>query len=139
MSRQFGAGKLEGEERKTLIQTVQWQLQEAAIGAIRPRLSEFCEAEVSAKLGREKRTLRRVSPEVREIDWYCGHCGCRDANQFTRDGHYRRALETGWGHLEGLQVPMLECQCCGHDVICRYTCAGYLGYPFQNQELHSLQ
>jgi putative transposase len=121
MSIQFVAGKLEGEARTTVIQAVQRQLQEGVLGAIRPLLTEFCEAEVSAKLGREKRTLRRVSAEVREIDWYCGHCGCRDANQFTRDGHYRRALETGWGHVEGLQVPMLECQCCGHDVICTYT------------------
>ena len=121
MSIQCVAGKLEGETRKALIQSVQKQLQEAAIGAIRPLLTEFCEAEVSAKLGRENRTLRRVSGQVREIDWQCGQCGCRDANQFTRDGHYRRALETGWGHIEGLQVPMLECQQCGHDVICTYT------------------
>ena len=91
MSRQCVAGKLEGGARTTLIQSVQRQVQEATIGAIRPLLTEFCEAEVSAKLGREKRTLRRVSPEVREIDWCCGHCGCRDANQFTRDGHDRRA------------------------------------------------
>jgi len=34
------------------------------------------------------------------------------------DGHYRRNLETSWGHLEDLQVPMLECQQCQHDVIC---------------------
>ncbi|TMD69299.1 MAG: hypothetical protein E6I91_02490 [Chloroflexi bacterium] len=121
MSIQFVAGKLEGEARTTVIQEVQSQLQEAAIGAIRPLLTEFCEAEVSVKLGREKRTPRRVSTEVREIDWCCGHCGCRDANQFTRDGHYRRALETGWGHIEGLQVPRLACQRCGHDVICSYT------------------
>ncbi len=121
MSIQFLPGKLEGEERKTIIQAVQRQLQEAAIGAIRPLLTAFCEAEVTAKLGREKRTLRRVSGQVHEIDWQCRHCGCRDANQFTRDGHYRRALETGWGHVEDVQVPMLECQCCGHDVVCSYT------------------
>ncbi len=55
MSRPFGAGKLEGEARKTLIQTVQRQVQEAAIGAIRPLLTEFGAAEVRAKVGREKR------------------------------------------------------------------------------------
>ena len=118
MSIQFLPGKLEGQERKEVIQEVQKHLQEAAIGAIRPLLTEFCEEEQKAKLGREKRSPRRVSEQAREIDWQCGHCGCRDANQFTRDGHYRRSLETGWGHIEGLQVPMLECQCCGHDVIC---------------------
>jgi putative transposase len=121
MSIQFLSRKLEGEERKEVIQEVQKQLQEAVIEAIRPLLTEFCEEEQTAKLGREKRSPRRVSEQAREIDWPCGHCGCRDANQFTRDGHYRRSLETGWGHIDGLQVPMLECQRCGHDVICTYT------------------
>ena len=121
MSIQFLSGKLQGEERKEIIQEVQKHLQKAAIGAIRPLLTEFCEQEVTAKLGREPRSPRRVSGQGREIDWQCAFCGCRDANQFTRDGHYRRALETGWGHIDGLQVPMLECQRCGHDVICTYT------------------
>ena len=121
MSIQFLPGKLQGEERKEIIHEVQKQLQEAAIGAIRPSLPEFCEQEVTAKRGREPRSPRRVSGQGREIDWQCASCGCRDANQFTRDGHYRRSLETGWGHIDGLQVPMLECQRCGHDVICSYT------------------
>src|SRR5205823_771300 len=101
MSIHFLPGKLEGQERKTIIQTVQKQLQEAAIEAIKPLLTQFCEEEVTAKLGRGQRHPRRVSGQAREIDWQCGHCGCRDANHFTRDGHYRRALETGWGHLQG--------------------------------------
>jgi len=62
-----------------------------------------------------------VSSQPREIDWGCGHCGCRDAHRFTRDGHYRWALATGWGLLEGLQVPMLECQRCGHEVVCSFA------------------
>ena len=102
-------------------------MQEAALGAIKPRLPEFCEEELTVKLGRGKRELRRVGGRAREIDWQCGQCGCRDANHFTRDGHYRRALETGWGHVEGLQVPMVECQCCGHDVVCTYTILGSIG------------
>ncbi len=121
MSIQFLPGKLKGEERKTIIQEVQKHLQEAALGAIKPLLTAFCEEEQTAKLGREKGSPRHVSGQVREIDWQCGHCRCRDANQFTRDGHYRRCLETGWGHVEGLQVPMLSCQRCGHDVVCTYT------------------
>lgn len=100
---------------------VQKRLQEAVVEVISPLLTEFCEEEVTAKLGRGKRVPRRVSEHVREIDWYCRHCGCRDAKQFTRDGHSRRALETGWGHVDGLQVPMLECQRCGHDVVCTYA------------------
>jgi hypothetical protein len=41
MSRQFVVGKLKGEERKAIIQGVQKQMQEAALGAIKPRLSTF--------------------------------------------------------------------------------------------------
>jgi hypothetical protein len=61
MSIQFSPGKLKGEERKQIIQAVQKQLQEAVTGAIKPLLTEFCEAEVSAKLSREKREPRRES------------------------------------------------------------------------------
>src|SRR3989440_10950700 len=121
MSIQFVAGKLKGEERKATTQGVQKKKQEAALGATKRLLTEFCEEELTVKLGRGKREPRRVGGQAREIEWQCGKCGCRDANHFTRDGHYQRALETGWGHIEGLRVPMVECQCCGHDVICHYT------------------
>lgn len=82
-------------------------MQEAALGAIKPVLEAFLEAEVTAKLGREKGELRRVSRQAREISWVCGHCGCRNANQFTRDGHYLRALDTGWGQIKARH----PCQC----------------------------
>jgi hypothetical protein len=117
---QFSQGKLNGEDRKQAIQTVQ-QLREAALAAITVVLETFLEAEVAAKLGREKGEPRRVCGQAHEIDWYCGHCGCRDANRFIRDGHYQRALVTNWGVVKALKVPMLECQDCGHDVICHYA------------------
>jgi hypothetical protein len=104
-----------------VLQSVQKQAKAAACEAIKPVLQEFLEAEVCAKLGREKGESRHSSGQPREIDWPCGHCGCQDANQFTRDGHYRRGLETGWGHLSDLRVPMLECQKCQHDVIIQFA------------------
>jgi putative transposase len=121
MSISFSQGKLQGDERKSIIQVVQKQAKAAALEAIRPVLREFLEAEVRAKLGRAKGTPRQASSTERPIDWQCACCGCSDANQFTRDGHYRRNLETGWGHLEDLPIPMLECQQCQHDVICCFT------------------
>jgi hypothetical protein len=121
MSIQFSQGKLQGQERTSIIQEVQKQAKVAALTAIKPLITAFLEAEQQAKLGREKGEPRRVSSQPREIDWQCAQCGCRDANHFTRDGHYRRTLATGWGLLEGLQVPMVECQCCGHDVVCRFA------------------
>jgi len=65
--------------------------------------------------------VRHISGQPREVDWVCGQCGCADAQHFTRDGHYRRSLQTGWGSIPELRVPMLECQQCGHDVICHFT------------------
>jgi len=121
MSIPFSQGKLQADERKTIMQVVQKQVKAAALEAIRPVLREFLEAEVTVKLGRAKGALRQVSSTERSIDWQCAHCGCRDAHQFTRDGQDIRNLETGWGHLEDLQVPMLECQQCQHDVICVFT------------------
>src|SRR5207302_8457688 len=50
-----------------------------------------------------------------------GCVGSAAAQHFTRDGHYRRSLQTGWGSIPELRVPMLECQQCGHDVICHFT------------------
>lgn len=116
MSIAFSPEKIQGKERKDVLQAVQKQAKAAACAAIKPVLQEFLEAEVCAKLGREKGAPRQVSGQPREIDWQCVFCGCQDANQFTRDGHYRRDLETGWGHLEDLRVPMIECQKCQHDV-----------------------
>ncbi len=54
MSLSFSQGKLQGEERKNIIQAVQKQAKDAALEAIRPVLMEFLEAEVTAKGGRAK-------------------------------------------------------------------------------------
>ena len=72
-------------------------MQQVIIDGVTQVLQEFLEQEVTTKLGRPKRSPRRMSSQARPIDWQCACCGCSDANQFTRDGHYRRSLETGWG------------------------------------------
>jgi hypothetical protein len=113
--------KINGQERKNIIHKVQAQLQQAALAAIKPLLTAFLEEEVTLKLNRPKSAARKVEPTPRPVDWACRSCGCRDANQFTRDGHYQRSLETGWGHLSGLRVPMVECQNCQHDVVVEWT------------------
>jgi len=118
MSITVSVDRIIGKERKEIIQTVQKQIKEAVLQVTQQVIVAFLEAEVTAKLGREKGAPRSVSDQLREIDWKCGNCGCQNANQFTRDGHYRRTLETEMGHLDHLRVPMLECQNCHHDVIC---------------------
>jgi transposase-like protein len=89
--------------------------------AIKQVLEAGLEAEVESQLGRKKGETRRISSQECKVEWRCRHWGCQDANQFLRDGHYRRNLETGWGHIQGLRVPMLECQHCDHDIICAFS------------------
>jgi putative transposase len=110
-----------GKVRKEIIQEVQKQIKDAVLQVIQQILVACLEAEVTGKLGREKGSQRTVSDQPRQIDWKCTYCGCGDANQFTRDGHYRRTLETELGHIDQLRVPMLECQNCHHDVICQFS------------------
>src|SRR5438046_842102 len=121
MSISVSVDRIIGKERKEIIQSVQKQIKEAVLQATQQVIMAFLEAEVPAKLGREKGRPRQVSEHPREIDWQCGQCGCQDAKQFTRDGHYRRTLETELGHIDQLRVPMLECQYCHHDVICLFS------------------
>ena len=121
MTIHFTQGKLEEQERQAILEEVYTQAKAAARAAVKALVEALLEAEVTAKLGREKGAVRHISGQPRTIDWMCGQCGCCDAQQFTRDGHYRRSLQTGWGSIEDLAVPMLECQRCGHDVICHFT------------------
>jgi len=121
MSIQFSQGKLQEEERKTILQQVQCHMQKVAQEAVRGVVSEVMEEEVRAKLGREKGQVRVENGQAREIDWKCANCDCADANYFIRDGHYQRELQTGWGTIQNLQVPMLECHHCKHDVVCNYV------------------
>jgi putative transposase len=121
MSITVSVASIKGRDRKEIIEEVQKQIKEAALQASGQVVMTCLEVEVTAQLGREKGSPRPMGEPVREIDWKCGHCGCQNANQFTRDGHYQRTLETKLGHIDHLRVPMLECQNCYHDVICQFS------------------
>ncbi len=69
MSIRFSQGKLQGEERKSVLQEVQKQAKAAALAAIKPVLRAFLEEELTVKLGRENGVPRRVNGQPREIDW----------------------------------------------------------------------
>ena len=57
MSIPFSQGKLQGEERKSILQQVQTQAKAAALRAIKPVLSAFLEEELTAKLAERNATL----------------------------------------------------------------------------------
>jgi hypothetical protein len=121
MSIAFSQEKLKREDRQAIVQAIQSQMQHVITQGVTLVLQGFLEQEVTTKLGRPKRSPRRVSSQPRLIDWHCAYCGSSDANQFTRDGRDLRTLETGWGHLDTLRVPMLECQGCQHDVVAQFA------------------
>jgi putative transposase len=121
MSITVSTARIKGKERKEIIEEVQKQIKEAALQVSRQVVLTCLEAEVTAQLGREKGIPRPSGEQPCLISWKCAHCGCQDANQFTRDGHYQRTLETKLGHIDHLRVPMLECQNCHHDVVCQFS------------------
>jgi transposase-like protein len=121
MSIHISAESIQGKQQKEIIKEIKQKAKEAALYAVKEVLEAGLEAEVEHQLGRKKGGTRCISSQPRQSEWRCGHCGCQDANQFLRDGHYRRNLETGWGHIQGLRVPMVECQKCFHDVICHFS------------------
>ena len=108
MTIHFQQGKLEAHERQAILEEVYQRAKTAASAAVKVVIEALLEAEVTAKLGREKGAVRHISARPCTSDWVCGHCGCADAQHFTRDGHYRRGLQTGWGSIQDLRVPMLE-------------------------------
>ena len=120
MSIHISVESIQGKQRKDIVKEIQRRAKKEALQAVKEVLEAGLEAEVEEALGRKKGGTRWISSQPRQIAWACGHCGCQDANQFLRDGHYKRNLETCWGHIEGLRIPMLECQHCSHDVICQF-------------------
>lgn len=121
MSISFSLQKLRGEQRRNILEEVQTRMQAEALEAVGRVATEILEREVTVKLGRAKRIPRQVDEQAREIEWQGTNCGCRDATYFTREGHYRRDLQTGWGQVQNLRGPMLACQKCQPDGICDYA------------------
>src|SRR5260370_39985825 len=97
MSIQFSQGKLQSQERKTILQEVQHQMQREALEAIRGVATGGLAAEVTAKLGREKGQPREAKSQARAIDWQCGTCECTYATQFRRDATHPPGLRTCGG------------------------------------------
>jgi hypothetical protein len=106
MSIPFSQGKLQADERKTILQVVQKHMKAAALEAIRPVLRDFLEAEVTVKLGRAKGAPRQVSSTERSIDWQGAHCGCRDAISLPAMG-----ITAGMWKQVGVIWKTCRCRC----------------------------
>jgi transposase-like protein len=76
-------------------------------------LGVILEEEVDNCLWRE-RYQRRGKARLRDSDrMVCLRCGSRKTSDFRRNGHYRRGLDTLWGHIE-FEMPQVECICGGN-------------------------
>jgi len=106
------------ETREEFVEDLIGEIGEQVQRVVARCLEEALEAEVTELLGR--RPYERRRPPGREGAAQCTRCGARDGQQFRRDGHYRRHLDTGWGRLE-ISMPQLEC-----------VCGGSVRVPFQS-------
>lgn len=74
-------------------------------------IEEALAAEVTELLGRGWYE-RRNPPGRRRVPTHCNRCGSQDPQDFRRDGHYERYLDTSWGRVR-ISVPQVECICGG--------------------------
>jgi putative transposase len=75
-------------------------------------LEEALETEVERWLGR-KRHVRRRKTKGQQVKIRCSRCFSHERRQFRRNGHYQRALDTGWGRVR-VNVPQVTCVCGGN-------------------------
>ena len=106
------SSEVKGSRRLAVFQQLVKQTRELAQSGLTRMMNEELDEEVTSELGRLPRMPRAMSGE-REMSWACHGCGQRRAQDFERDGHYPRGLQTMWGGLLPVQVPMLECRVCG--------------------------
>jgi transposase-like protein len=97
--------------RREYIEGLIAQIEESVRRVATRCIEEALEAEVTTLLEREWYERRR-SRKRRRTRARCQRCGSRDPQDFRRDGHYPRYLDTAWGRIR-INVPQVECICGG--------------------------
>lgn len=87
-------------------------LHEQIRGVIGRCIEEILEADVDHWLER-KRYERRKRSRRQKVKIRCSRCLSHQRQNFRRNGHYRRHLNTGWGRVL-LNVPQVKCVCGGN-------------------------
>lgn len=98
--------------RREFVEQLIRELQRAVQKVVARCLEEVLEAEVTALLQREWYVRRRRGERQQPGRARCRRCGSRNVQDFRRNGHYPRHLDTLWGRLR-IQVPQVECICGG--------------------------
>lgn len=105
---QVDESKEKGEYVRGFIEEMKGGVKEVIKRCIEAQL----EAEETKILEREHHRRRKRMKARGESEAYCQRCGSRKVNQFQRNGHYRRGLDTSWGHIE-IEMPQVRCECGG--------------------------
>jgi transposase-like protein len=102
----------ETENREEYLRELIGELHEATKTVIQRCIEAEIEREVTQGLqrkahGRSKRVNSRVTGAA-----VCRKCGSQQVSRFWRNGHYRRGLDTSWGHVR-IAMPQVRCRCGG--------------------------
>lgn len=102
----------ESENREAYLRGLLGEMREAMKEVTRRCIEAELEEEVTKALqrkahGRSKRVNRELKGAAK-----CRKCGCQQVNQFWRNGHYARGLDTSWGHVT-IGMPQVRCRCKG--------------------------
>lgn len=89
-------------------------LDEAIKEVVKRSVDTALEVEVDNQLKRKRHGRSKRIGESVNGQAYCRKCGSHSVRKFWRNGHYRRGLDTHWGHLE-VEMPQVRC-CCGGSV-----------------------
>lgn len=98
-------------DRQEVFEDIVDRVQDVTCSVLSSILNEELDAEVTEGLQRGFRRPRSASGDTR-TPWACHGCGTKNASDFVRDGHYPRELQTTFGALDQLRMPMVECTCC---------------------------
>ena len=110
----LGAVSLQVERSRSRQAFVEWliaQVEEKVRHVVERCIEETLEAKVTGLLEREWYE-RHKPPGQRRVPARCNRCGSQAPQDFRRDGHYLRYLDTSWGRLR-ISVPQVECICEG--------------------------
>ena len=103
----------EAETREAFMQLFHEELQGVVQEIIKRCIEAELEAEGDRLLKRKRHKRRRKIKEETKSTAYCQRCGSHKANHFQRNGHYRRGVDTSWGHVK-IDMPQVRCECGGN-------------------------
>lgn len=109
----------EGKNREEYLQGFVSGLQEAVKEVVKRSIEVELEEEVTRALKRKPHGRSKKVGSEEQGAAVCQKCGKQQVSRFWRNGHYRRGLDTSWGHLN-IEMPQVRCRC-----------GGSVGIPFR--------